>query len=344
MITTVQRPPLVRTPAAPSRPALPRSARRPRCRQPAADGNFTTGLVRLPDKRVVKDPDGLGAASHRVGFAGSPNSSGCQRVLRFFKRRHPPSQASDQRIPGRAVVEETFGKRSQRGVWAAQPMPVRLCMAVAPRIPRSGSRAPCDRHGPQTAGRVDVRNTMCTPHIAGVSQRYSACTTARCSMRSTQPGRGTPADRGGPLLQGNTWCVRPRDARSTNRVYATSTTAWPRNSLSKCAHLDGPSSWRLVVQALRRDSARPARCFGRAHRPAARQTPRLSATGTLGYSVPTTAKSIWQRRRFSEAVDPANRLSGCRTGRRWEEALVALRTHQEAAEPSDKNPSCQMRI
>ena len=104
-----------------------------------------------------------------------------------------------------------------------------------------------------------------------------------------------------------------------------------------CAHLDGPSAERLVVQAFF-TAIQTAQLDALAALIAQRHQERAQVERHWAQQLQRANYEVHLARRRYEAVDPTNRLVAAELERRWEEALVALRTTQDAAERFRQEP------
>ena len=307
--------------------------------------HLPTGLVRLPDKRVVKDPDGQVRQVIELVFAKFAELGSCQRVLRFFKQqgillpRHQTSGFHKGELlwkkPSAAAIYEILGNPAYAGAF------------VYGRRPTDPTRRIPGRHATGTV-RKPLAEWMYTQHdvypayitweeyLANLARMHD---NAVQHAERTQPGRGTPRT-GAALLQGLATCGA---CGHVMRAVYKPGVRYVCHGLAKefaeqmCAHLDGPSAERLVVQAFFA-AIQPAQLDALAALIAQRRQERAQIERHWEQQSQRANYEVHLARRRYEAVDPANRLVAAELERRWEEALVALRTTQEAAERFRQEP------
>ena len=307
--------------------------------------HLPTGLMRLADGSVVKDPDEQVRQTIDLVFAKFDELGSCQKVLRFFKQ-HSISLPRHQtggfhkgellwRNPSASAIYEMLGNPAYAGAFV---------------YGRRRKDPTCQIPGRHATGMVrkPMAEWQCIKHNAYPAyitwEQYLA-NQARMRDNATRyterncPGRGAPRE-GAALLQGLATCGECGHMMRT--VYKPS----PRyicDGLTKkfaermCASLDGPSIETVVVRA-----------FFEAIQPA--QLDALEALLTRQRQEHAQVERHWQQqlqraqyeahaaRRRYEAVDPDNRLVAAELERRWEEALISLRETQEARDRFHQEP------
>ncbi len=307
--------------------------------------HLPTGLARLPDHSVVKDPDDQVRQTVELVFAKFEELGSCQKVLRFFKQNQillPRRQTSGfhkgellWRKPSAAVIYSMLGNPAYAGTF------------VYGRRPKDPTRQIPGRHATGTI-RKPMTEWQCVKHNiypAYISWEQFVANQARMrdnAMRHnerTRPGRGAPRE-GAALLQGLAVCG---ECGHIMRVVYKPGVRYLCHGLSKefaepmCASLDGPSIEALVVAA-----------FFEAIQPA--QLDALEALLAQRHQEHAQLERHWEQqlqratyeahlaRRRYEGVDPDNRLVAAELERRWEEKLVAERQAQEAIERFRQEP------
>ena len=298
-----------------------------------------TGLVRLSDQTVIKDPDQQ--IQHVIGLVLSKfeELGSAFQVLRYCKqqgillpRRHGSGVGPDNVRwcwPSEASIRALLTNPAYAGAF------VHGRRTSDPRRQSPGRRTPVMVRRPMAEWQCIIQDA----YPAYISWTQYLANQARLSdntpryMESTDKGRGAPRE-GAALLQGLVTCGlcghrmyvayrrRPRYVcTSMRRAFAE-----PR-----CAHLDGPSIEAFVVQAFF-DAIAPAQLDTLdevlAHRQHERQ--RLETYHQQQVSHARFAATL-ARRRY-EHVDPAYRLAAAELEREWDDRLRELRQAEEAAE------------
>jgi DNA invertase Pin-like site-specific DNA recombinase len=307
--------------------------------------HLPTGLVRLPDQRVVKDPDDQVRHVIELVFAQFEELGSCQKVLRFCKRHAillPRHQTS-----GFHKGELLWKKPSAAAIYEILTNPAYAGAFVYGRRPKDPTRQIPGRHATGVV-RKPMSEWLCIRHdVYPAYITWEQYVANQDRMREnglrhnerTRPGRGAPRE-GAALLQGLATCG---ECGHIMRVVYKPGVRYICHGLTKefaepaCASLDGTSIDALVTQA-----------FFAAIQPA--ELDALEALLSQRHQERAQLERHWQQqiqratyeahlaRRRYEAVDPENRLVAAELERRWEEQLVALRETQEAADRFSQEP------
>jgi len=301
--------------------------------------HLPTGLIRLPDNRVVKDPDDQVRHVIELLFAKFAELGSCQKVLRFFKRqaillpRHQTSGFHKGELlwkkPSAAAIYDILCNPAYAGAFAYGRRPKDPTRQIPGRHATGVVRKPMEEwiHLQQ-----DVYPAYITWDEYLANQARLHDNAARQADRLSR-GAGTPRE-GASLLQGLATCGECGHVMRT--VYKPGV-RYICNGLTKefaepmCAQLDGPSVERAVVEAFLA-AIQPAQLDALAALGAQRQQERTQVERHWEQQIQRATYEAHLARRRYEAVDPANRLVAAELERGWEEALLALRTTQEDAE------------
>jgi DNA invertase Pin-like site-specific DNA recombinase len=307
--------------------------------------SLPTGLVRLSDKRVQKDPDGQVRQAIELVFTKFAELGSCQKVLRYFKQHHlllPRRQTS-----GFHRGEVLWKKPSSAAIYEILQSPAYAGAFVYGRRPTD----PTKRRAGHLASGV-VRKPM-AEWACIIREAYPAYITweqflaNQARLRDNNQryynrwglGRGAPRE-GAALLQGLAACGQ---CGRVMRVAYKPGVRYACYGLSKdfaepaCAHLDGPSIEAFVVKAFF-EAIQPAQLDALAEVLADRQREHNRLTQWHRQQVQrATYEANLAHRRYA-AVDPDNRLVAAELERQWEAALLALREAQEAAERFAQHP------
>jgi DNA invertase Pin-like site-specific DNA recombinase len=298
-----------------------------------------TGLVRLVDKSVVKDPDQQ--IQHVIGLVLSKfeELGSGYRVLRYCKqhdiflpRRHGSGSGSD---------EVQWRKSSEAAISAIITNPAYAGAFVYgrrtrdPRREQPGQRSPAMVRRPMEEWQCIIQDA----YPAYISWAQYLANQARLSENAQHyteqisRGRGTPRE-GAALLQGLATCglcghrmrvaYRPRSrylCLSMKRAFAE----------ARCAHLDGPSIEAFVVQAFF-EAIAPAQLETLDEVLAQRQRERRRLETYHQQQVTQARFGATLARRRYEQIDPDYRLAAAELEREWDDKLRALRQAEEAAE------------
>ena len=301
--------------------------------------HLPTGLIRLPDKSVVKDPDDQVRHVIELILAKFEELGSCQKVLRFCK--HNAILLPRHQTSGFHKGELLWKKPSAAAIYDIVSNPAYAGAFVYGRRPKDPTRKIPGRHATGVV-RKPISEWICIRH--GV---YPACITweqylanqnrlhenaARYDER-IRAGRGAPRE-GAALLQGLATCG---ECGHIMRVVYRPGVRYVCSGLSKefgepaCASLDGASIDALVVEAFFA-AIQPAELDALEALLAQRRQERAQLERHWEQQVQRATYEAHLARRRYEAVDPENRLVAAELERRWEEKLVALRETQEAAE------------
>jgi DNA invertase Pin-like site-specific DNA recombinase len=298
-----------------------------------------TGLVRLSDKSVIKDPDQQ--IQHVIGLVLSKfeEFGSAFQVLRYCKqqeillpRRHGNGVGPDNvrwRRPSEATISAILTNPAYAGAF------VHGRRTSDPQRHSPGRRTPVMVRRPMEEWQCLIQDA----YPAYISWTQYLANRARLSdntpryMEPTDRGRGVPRE-GAALLQGLATCGlcghrmyvayrrRPRYAcTSMKRAFAE----------PNCAHLDGPSIEAFVVRAFF-DAIAPAQLETLDEVLAQRQRERQRLETYHQQQVSHARFAATQARRRYEHVDPAYRLAAAELEREWDDRLRALRQAAEAAE------------
>jgi recombinase len=298
-----------------------------------------TGLVRLSDHSVSKDPDQQ--MHHVIGLVLSKFAAlgSAFQVRRYGKqqgillpRRHGSGVGPDHvrwRRPSEATMRALLTNPASAGAF------VHGRRTSAPRRHSPGRRTPVIVRRPRAEWQCVIQDAYpaylsWTQYLA--NQARLRDNTPR-SMEPTARGRGAPRE-GAAFLPGLATCGlcgyrmyvayrrRPRDVwTSMRRAFAE-----PR-----WAHLDGPSIAAFVVQAFFAAIApAPLETFDEVLAQRQRERQRLETYQQQQVSHARFAATL-ARRRY-EHVAPAYRLAAAALERAWDDRLRALRQAEEAAE------------
>ena len=298
-----------------------------------------TGLVRLSDKSVIKDPDQQ--IQHVIGlvFSKFEELGSAFQVLRYCKqqeillpRRHGNGVGPDNvrwRRPSEATISAILTNPAYAGAF------VHGRRTSDPQRQSPGRRTPVMVRRPMEEWQCLIQDA----YPAYISWTQYLANRARLSdntpryMEPTDRGRGAPRE-GAALLQGLATCGlcghrmyvayrrRPRYAcTSMKRAFAE----------PNCAHLDGPSIEAFVVRAFFNAIA-PAQIETLDDVLAQRQRERQRLETYHQQQVSQARFAATLARRRYEQVDPAYRLAAAELERDWDDSLRALRQAEEVAE------------
>ncbi len=298
-----------------------------------------TGLVRLSDKSVIKDPDQQ--IQHVIGLVLSKfeELGSAFQVLRYCKqheillpRRHGNGEGPDHVRwcrPSEATICAILTNPAYAGAF------VHGRRTSDPLRQSPGRRTPMRVRRPMEEWQCIIQDA----YPAYISWTQYLANRARLSdnmpryQELTDRGRGAPRE-GAALLQGLATCGlcghrmyvayrrRPRYVcTSMKRAFAE----------PNCAHLDGPSIEAFVVQAFF-DAIAPAQLDTLDEVLAQRQRERQRLDTYHQQQVTQARFAVTQARRRYEHVDPAYRLAAAELEREWDDRLRALRQAEEAAE------------
>ena len=301
--------------------------------------HLPTGLVRLPDKSVVKDPDDQVRHVIELIFAKFEELGSCQRVLRFCK--HNAILLPRHQTSGFHKGELLWKKPSAAAIYEIVSNPAYTGAFVYGRRPTDPTRQIPGRHATGVV-RKPMSEWICIKHNVYPAyitwEQYLANqdrlheNAARHNER-TRSGRGAPRE-GVALLQGLATCG---ECGHIMRVFYKPGVRYVCYGLTKefaepaCASLDGSSIDALVVEAFFA-AIQPAELDALEALLAQRHQERAQLERHWEQQIQRATYEAHLARRRYEAVDPDNRLVAGELERRWEERLVALREAREAAE------------
>jgi DNA invertase Pin-like site-specific DNA recombinase len=301
--------------------------------------HLPTGLVRLSDKGVVKDPDDQVRHVIELIFAQFEELGSCQRVLRFCK--HNGISLPRHQTSGFHKGELLWKKPSAAAIYEIVSNPAYAGAFVYGRRPKDPTRQIPGRHATGVV-RKPMSEWTCIKHdvypayitweqyLANQNRLHENA--ARHNER-TRSGRGAPRE-GAALLQGLATCG---ECGHIMRVVYKPSVRYICYGLTKefaepaCASLDGSSIDALVVAAFFA-AIQPAELDALEALLAQRQQERAQLERHWEQQIQRATYEAHLARRRYEAVDPENRLVAGELERRWEERLVALRETRETAE------------
>jgi DNA invertase Pin-like site-specific DNA recombinase len=306
--------------------------------------HLPTGLVRLADGRVEKDPDAQVRQALELVFTQFAELGSCQRVMRYFKQQGlllPRRQTGGLqrgelrwRKPSSEAIYEILQNPAYAGAFVYGRRPTdptrrrpgrRATGVVRKPLPEWAYILP-DRYPAYLSWEQYLVNRA---RLADNAQRYAE----RC-------GRGVPRQ-GAALLQGLATCGHC--GRVMKVVYKTGV-RYACYGLSKafgepaCAHLDGASIEAFVVSAFF-EALQPAQLdvLGEVLTERQREHERLAQWHRQQVAHASYEAEL-ARRRYA-AVDPDNRLVAAELERHWEIALRALREAEEATTRFAERPA-----
>jgi DNA invertase Pin-like site-specific DNA recombinase len=304
-----------------------------------------TGLVRLADHSVIKDPDQQIQHVIALVFSKFEELGSGYGVLRYCKhhgillpRRHGGGMGPDDVRwcpPSEAAISAILTNPAYAGAF------VHGRRTSEPRRPPRGQRTPPMKRRTMEEWQCIIQDA----YPAYISWSQYLDNQARLRMNAqrytdqTQRGQGAPRQ-GAALLQGLATCgrcghrmhvaYRPRSrylCTSMHRAFAE----------ARCAHLDGPSIEAFVVQAFFAAIA-PAQLETLDEVVAQRQRERQRLETYHQQQVSQARFSATLARRRYEQVDPAYRLAAAELERAWDDKLRALRQAEEAVERFAQEP------
>src|SRR6266704_2496164 len=298
-----------------------------------------TGFVRLPDTRVVQDPDPQIRHVIALVLAKFEELGSCSRVLRYCK--HHDIRLPRRQVSGPPPGELLWRLPSEAAIGSMLTNPAYAGAFVHGRRTSDPTRHHPDRRTPAMVRRPQAE-WQCIIHEAYpayISWEQYLANQARLhdnAQRYTEHGglgKGAPRE-GAALLQGLATCGQcGHRMRVSYRPHARSICMSMKRAFAeaRCAHRDGPSIEAFVVQAFF-DAIAPAQLATLDEVLAQRQRER-QRLGTYQQQQVSHARfaATLARRRY-EHVDPAYRLAAAELAREWDDRLRALRQAEEAAE------------
>ena len=308
--------------------------------------HLPTGLVRLPDKSVVKDPDEQIRQVIELVLAKFDDLGSCQKVLRFFKRHNillPRRQTS-----GFYKGELLWKKPSAAAIYEILSNPAYAGAFVYGRRSKDPTRQIPGRHATGVVRRpmsewVCIKHDIYPAYITWgqyLANRARLQENASRHNERTRRRPGAPRE-GAALLQGLATCGECGHIMRTAYKPAVRYVCY---GLAKefaepmCASLDGASIEAMVVQAFFA-AIQPTELDALEALLVQRRQDRAQVERHWTQQVKRATYEAHLARRRYEGVDPENRLVAAELERRWEEKLVALREIQEAAERFRQEPA-----
>ncbi len=308
--------------------------------------HLPTGLVRLPDHSVVKDPDAQVRQVIELIFAKFEELGSCQKVLRFFKHNNilmPRHQTSSFQSG-----ELLWKKPSASAIYEILCNPAYAGAFVYGRRPKDPVRKVPGRHATGVVRKPITEWTYIRHDAYPAYITWEQFLANQAKMRDnavrhneqTRPGRGAPRA-GAALLQGLATCGEC--GHIMQAVYKPGVRYICHGLVDEfaepmCASMDGASIEALVVQAFF-DAIQPAQLDALEALLAQRRLERGQVEGHWEQQLQRATYEAQIARRRYESVDPSNRLVAAELEHRWEEKLVALRETQEAAERFRQEPA-----
>jgi DNA invertase Pin-like site-specific DNA recombinase len=307
--------------------------------------HLPTGLIRMDDKRVVKDPDDQVRHTIELVFAKFEKLGSCQKALRFFKRHDillPRRQTSGfhkgellWRKPSAAAILEIIGNPAYAGAFVYGRRPTDPTRRVPGRHSTGHVRKPMSEW---VCCRQDAYPAYISWEQYLDNQTRMRDNSFRHQLRC-YPGHTAPRQ-GAALLQGLANCGEC--GLRMNAIYKPGV-RYVCNGLRMqfdepgCASLDGPSIEEFVIQAFFA-AIQPAQLNALDEMLAQRQQERTQIERQLSEQLQRATYEAHLARRRYEAVDPDNRLVAAELERRWEEQLVSVRQAEEAVERFRQGP------
>jgi len=300
--------------------------------------HLPTGLVRLPDQRVVQDPDNQVRQTLGLVFAQFARLGSCQKVLRFFRQHDlllPRRQTSGPqqgellwKKPSVSALYEILGNPAYAGafVYGRRPKDPRRAIPGQPAtgfVRQPQAEWHCLRHDVYPAYLTWEQYLANQATLRANAQRYA---------EGAQPGGGAPRE-GAALLQGLATCgvcgYRMKVAYKPAVRYLCDGLAQEYGERT-CASLDGARIEAAVVAAFLA-AIQPAQLDALEALLGERQQERAQVARYEEQQTERARYEVELARRRYESVDPQNRLVAAELERRWEAALIALRQAEEAA-------------
>jgi len=314
-----------------------------------------TGLVRLADHRVIKDPDRQVQQVIALVLSKFEELGACYRVMRYCHQHdiRLPRRPREGREPGdlqwRMPSESIIGSIITNPAYAGAFVYGRRTSDPQRHTP--GRRTPATVRRPLEEWQCIIHDAypayISWPQFVANQERLGE--NARRYSEKTGQGRGAPRE-GAALLQGLITCgrcgyrmsvaYRPR-ARYTCEAMAR------RFAQPRCVSLEGPPIEAFVVQAFF-DAIAPAQLETLDEVLAQRQRDQQRLERYHHQQVTQARFSANVARRRYEHVDPAYRLAAAELERDWDDTLRALRQAEEAAarfaqEPAEPTLSPELR-
>ncbi len=308
-----------------------------------------TGLVRLADKRVAKDPDAQVRHIIDLVFATFEALGSCYQVLRYCQQHQILLPRQQTNGPHRG--ELLWKKASEPAIYEIITNPAYAGAFVYGRRPTDPTRRQPGRPATGTV-RKPMAQWQCILHEvypAYISWEQYLANQTRLSdnaRRYTEQGlgRGT-AREGAALLQGLATCGH---CGHVMRVAYRTHARYTCDGLSRlfaepmCLHLEGPSIDAFVVQAFF-EAIQPAQLTALDEVLAQRQCDYARLEQYHQQQVQRARYEANVAKRRYQHVDPANRLVADALETDWNDKLRALRDVQEALERFAQQP-CEAQL
>jgi DNA invertase Pin-like site-specific DNA recombinase len=308
--------------------------------------HLPTGLVRLPDNSVVKDPDPQVCQTIALVLAKFEELGSCQKVLRFFKHNSLPLPR--HQTSGFHKGELLWKKPSASAIYEMLCNPAYAGAFVYGRRPKDPTRQVPGRHATGVVRKPLAEWQAIQPGVypAYITWEQFLANQARLHDNAARhvdrlhPGHGAPRE-GAALLQGLAVCG---ECGHVMRVVYKPGGRYVCYGLSKefaepmCASLDGPSAEALVVHAFLA-AIQPAQLDALEAVLAQQHQERAQLERHWDQQVQRATYEAHLAQRRYEGVDPDNRLVAAALECHWEEKLLALRQTQEAADRFQHEPT-----
>jgi DNA invertase Pin-like site-specific DNA recombinase len=307
--------------------------------------HLPTGLVRLPNHSVVKDPDEQVRHVIELVFAKFEELGSGHKVLRFFKHhdlllpRHQTSGFQKGELlwkkPSAAAIRDILCNPAYAGAFVYGRRPTDPIRKIPGRHATGVVRKPMSEW-------AYIRRDAYPAYITWeqfLANQAQMRDNAQQYNEHIRPGRGVPRQ-GAALLQGLATCG---ECGHVMKIAYKPGVRYLCDGLTQafaewgCASLDGPSAEKAVVEAFFA-AIQPAQLDALEALLAQRREERAQVDRHWAQQLQRATYDAHLARRRYEAVDPANRLVAAELERRWEEKLVALRETQEAAERFRQEP------
>lgn len=303
--------------------------------------HLPTGLVRLEDGRVVKDPDRQVQRTLALVFARFAELGSCQKVLRRFRDeglRLPRRQTS-----GLAAGTLLWKPPSEHAIYEILHNPAYAGTFVYGRHRRHPDSRP-GQQAPRVTCPLDewavIRHDVYPAYLGWEEFVANQARLHDNGNRYRERTRGA-ARNGQALLAGLVTCGKcGRQMQleyKTQHRYVCAAQGKERGA-GLCLHLDGPSIDAVVVAAFF-EALQPAELDLLAEVLAAQQADRARLAQQYADQVTRAEYEARLAERQYRAVDPDNRLVAGELERRWEVALRGLAEARDAAERFATQPA-----
>jgi DNA invertase Pin-like site-specific DNA recombinase len=296
-----------------------------------------TGLVRLADGQVVKDPDDQVRHALELVFTKFEELGSCSQVLRYFRReqillpRRQTSQEHFDEIQWKAVKYDMIYIIITNPAYAGAFVYGRRQMEPGQRQPGRPSKGRLHHHPEEW---IHVQQDVYPAYISW--EQYLA-NQARLKQNASQwtelvqAGQGA-ARHGTALLQGLVICgccgyrMRPLYTNQSPRYVCAEMNK--RLGVPRCASLHAPSIDAVVVQAFF-EAIQPAQLDALAAVLTEQEAERERLTRQWQERLQRAEYEVHLARRQYDAVDPDYRLVATELERRWDEKLRQLQCTRE---------------